>query len=201
MAPTPFGDAGLFGGGERYPLELAMALARHIDCELITFGRQPSLEREGRLRVRTRDWAPRGAPSPSRCTGSRPGPCRSRTHPRPSYEKRPEPDGRCDGMDTESAIGGDGPRVGRRRLGRRPPAPLRSFPDRLGLLRSTVERSARQDAGDLRGGGSGALRAGSGYHSARSPLRWPADSAQGGGPADRGPPLGGTPAGRRIGWA
>lgn len=38
VAPTPFGRAGLFGGGERYPLELARALARHIDCELLTFG-------------------------------------------------------------------------------------------------------------------------------------------------------------------
>jgi alpha-maltose-1-phosphate synthase len=39
VAPTPFGEAGLFGGGERYPLELARALARHVDCELITFGK------------------------------------------------------------------------------------------------------------------------------------------------------------------
>jgi glycosyltransferase involved in cell wall biosynthesis len=28
----------LLGGGERYPLELARALARHVDCELVTFG-------------------------------------------------------------------------------------------------------------------------------------------------------------------
>jgi glycosyltransferase involved in cell wall biosynthesis len=46
VAPTPFGVAGLFGGGERYPLELARALARSVDCELITFGRVPRLERE-----------------------------------------------------------------------------------------------------------------------------------------------------------
>jgi glycosyltransferase involved in cell wall biosynthesis len=52
VAPTEFGHGGLFGGGERYPLELARALARHIRCELITFGprtrrwREPSgLER------------------------------------------------------------------------------------------------------------------------------------------------------------
>jgi glycosyltransferase involved in cell wall biosynthesis len=38
VAPTPFGQAGLFGGGERYPLELARALAQDVDCELITFG-------------------------------------------------------------------------------------------------------------------------------------------------------------------
>ena len=36
VAPTLFGAAGLFGGGERYPLELARALARssEVDCEL-----------------------------------------------------------------------------------------------------------------------------------------------------------------------
>jgi glycosyltransferase involved in cell wall biosynthesis len=41
VAPTLFGPAGIFGGGERYPLELGRALARHVDCELVTFGRAP----------------------------------------------------------------------------------------------------------------------------------------------------------------
>jgi glycosyltransferase involved in cell wall biosynthesis len=54
VAPTPFGSNGLFGGGERYPLELARALAAHVECELITFGRRPRVEREpGGLRLRT----------------------------------------------------------------------------------------------------------------------------------------------------
>jgi alpha-maltose-1-phosphate synthase len=54
VAPTPFGQAGLFGGGERYPLELARALAHHVDCELITFGRSASSQREpGGLRITT----------------------------------------------------------------------------------------------------------------------------------------------------
>jgi glycosyltransferase involved in cell wall biosynthesis len=54
VAPTPFGAGGLFGGGERYPLELARALAAHVDCELVTFGAAPGLVREpGGLRVRT----------------------------------------------------------------------------------------------------------------------------------------------------
>jgi glycosyltransferase involved in cell wall biosynthesis len=54
VAPTPFGQRGLFGGGERYPLELARALARQVDCELITFGRHARVEREpGGLLVRT----------------------------------------------------------------------------------------------------------------------------------------------------
>ncbi len=53
VAPTPFGREGLFGGGERYPLELARALAREVACELVTFGRCPELVVEpGGLRVR-----------------------------------------------------------------------------------------------------------------------------------------------------
>ncbi len=54
VAPTAFGAAGLFGGGERYPLELARALAGQIDCELVTFGPRPyrATDRGGlRLRV------------------------------------------------------------------------------------------------------------------------------------------------------
>src|SRR4051794_6651402 len=38
VTPTPFGAAGLFGGGERYPVELAPAPARHADVDLVTFG-------------------------------------------------------------------------------------------------------------------------------------------------------------------
>jgi glycosyltransferase involved in cell wall biosynthesis len=54
VAPTPFGQAGLFGGGERYPLELTRALAANVDCELITFGRSAArhLEPSG-LRITT----------------------------------------------------------------------------------------------------------------------------------------------------
>src|SRR5437763_1042609 len=53
VAPTQFGRGGLLGGGERYPLELARALAAEIDCELVTFGPRPHRYREpGGLRVR-----------------------------------------------------------------------------------------------------------------------------------------------------
>jgi glycosyltransferase involved in cell wall biosynthesis len=52
VAPTAFGSGGLFGGGERYPLELARALATEVDCELITFGDAVGDRREGRLRIR-----------------------------------------------------------------------------------------------------------------------------------------------------
>jgi glycosyltransferase involved in cell wall biosynthesis len=49
VAPTAFGAEGLFGGGERYPLELARALAREpdVECELVTFGRTPATARDG----------------------------------------------------------------------------------------------------------------------------------------------------------
>jgi len=53
VAPTPFGDAGLFGGGERYPLALARSMAGQVDCELITFAAQPRVVHEaGGLTIR-----------------------------------------------------------------------------------------------------------------------------------------------------
>ena len=54
MAPTPFGAGGLLGGGERYPLELARALARSAAVELVTFGRHPgSVTDPSGLRIST----------------------------------------------------------------------------------------------------------------------------------------------------
>lgn len=38
VAPTRFGPDGLYGGGERYPLELARALNREVECMLLSFG-------------------------------------------------------------------------------------------------------------------------------------------------------------------
>jgi glycosyltransferase involved in cell wall biosynthesis len=53
VAPTFFGPAGIFGGGERYPLELARALARRVDCELVSFAREARVWRDsGGLRIR-----------------------------------------------------------------------------------------------------------------------------------------------------
>ena len=52
VAPTEFGPGGIFGGGERYPLELARALADEVDCELVTFGDVASHRFEGRLGIR-----------------------------------------------------------------------------------------------------------------------------------------------------
>ena len=46
ISPTVFGADGLFGGGERYPLELTRALASHVDCELVTFGRRAAVTRD-----------------------------------------------------------------------------------------------------------------------------------------------------------
>jgi glycosyltransferase involved in cell wall biosynthesis len=53
VAPTAFGSQGLYGGGERYPLELARALAGEVDVLLVTFGDRPGRWREpGGLQVR-----------------------------------------------------------------------------------------------------------------------------------------------------
>lgn len=58
MSPACFGAGGLFGGGERYPLELSRALARDVDCELVTFGPAGRVITEpGGLRIRVlRPW-------------------------------------------------------------------------------------------------------------------------------------------------
>lgn len=59
VAPTPFGEGGVIGGGERYPLELARAVARHVPTELVTFARRPARTVDGTspLRVTTlRAW-------------------------------------------------------------------------------------------------------------------------------------------------
>ena len=52
VAPTAFGRDGLFGGGERYPLELSRALAQHVSCELVTFGPEAGTRRDGALTIR-----------------------------------------------------------------------------------------------------------------------------------------------------
>ncbi len=66
VAPTVFGDRGLFGGGERYPLELARALASEVPSRLVTFGREAGRIREaGGLDIvvlRARSYA-RGHPA------------------------------------------------------------------------------------------------------------------------------------------
>jgi glycosyltransferase involved in cell wall biosynthesis len=60
IAPTAFGHDGLFGGGERYPVELARALARidGVRCEVVTFGRASGVADVDGVRVRVlRPWA------------------------------------------------------------------------------------------------------------------------------------------------
>jgi glycosyltransferase involved in cell wall biosynthesis len=58
VSPTVFGRGGLMGGGERYPLELARALRKHVDCELVTFGVTSGLVNDAQgARVRViRPW-------------------------------------------------------------------------------------------------------------------------------------------------
>jgi glycosyltransferase involved in cell wall biosynthesis len=59
VAPTPFGGGGVLGGGERYPVELTRALARHADVDLVTFGSRPGVVRD-RSGVRVRTLRPVG---------------------------------------------------------------------------------------------------------------------------------------------
>jgi alpha-maltose-1-phosphate synthase len=51
ISPVMFGDDGYWGGGERYPLELARAQAEVVPTRLITFGRLPRRERTGQLEL------------------------------------------------------------------------------------------------------------------------------------------------------
>ena len=57
VSPAFFGADGVVGGGERYPLELAKALATLTPTTLISFARQPRRFRDGDLDVRLyRPW-------------------------------------------------------------------------------------------------------------------------------------------------
>ena len=53
VSPATFGDTGTFGGGERYPLELARAMASHAPVSFVSFGPRDEERHEGDLRVRT----------------------------------------------------------------------------------------------------------------------------------------------------
>jgi glycosyltransferase involved in cell wall biosynthesis len=68
VAPTRFGADGLYGGGERYPLELARATARMpgVRCALVTFGRRAEEHRDSSgllVRVLPARWHRRGHPA------------------------------------------------------------------------------------------------------------------------------------------
>lgn len=61
IAPALFGREGLVGGGERYVLELAKAMAEHAPTTLVSFGPTPRRERIGRLDIEViANWLPVG---------------------------------------------------------------------------------------------------------------------------------------------
>lgn len=51
LSPATFGSGGLFGGGERYALELARAMADVVPTRLVSFADRPRRERVGKLDV------------------------------------------------------------------------------------------------------------------------------------------------------
>jgi glycosyltransferase involved in cell wall biosynthesis len=51
IAPASFGDDGVVGGGERYPVALAEAMARHVDTVFVSFGSERRTIRRGALRI------------------------------------------------------------------------------------------------------------------------------------------------------
>ena len=62
VSPASFGAKGLFGGGERYPLELARHMAKVTPTRLVTFGDESVKERHGELEVISigKPWHVRG---------------------------------------------------------------------------------------------------------------------------------------------
>ena len=52
ISPVMFGEDGYWGGGERYPLELARAHAELVPTRMLSFARQPRRERLGSLELR-----------------------------------------------------------------------------------------------------------------------------------------------------
>jgi len=52
IAPAIFGEGGVFGGGERYALELARHMADEVETVLLTFGPHQRRERIGNLELR-----------------------------------------------------------------------------------------------------------------------------------------------------
>jgi glycosyltransferase involved in cell wall biosynthesis len=52
VSPASFGSGGLFGGGERYPYELAKAMASLCAVRFVTFGSEAARYRDGDLEVR-----------------------------------------------------------------------------------------------------------------------------------------------------
>jgi glycosyltransferase involved in cell wall biosynthesis len=52
VSPTHFGRRGIVGGGERYPYQLARAMAAECPTRLVTFGDVAETRREGNLEIR-----------------------------------------------------------------------------------------------------------------------------------------------------
>lgn len=56
VTPVPYGDDGVFGGGERYADELAQAMSKRTETVLVTVGRERRHEWRGSLRVEVHPW-------------------------------------------------------------------------------------------------------------------------------------------------
>ena len=62
LTPATFGEDGVWGGGERYALELARHMADEVETVLIAFGERARRERIGNLEIRVigKPWHVRG---------------------------------------------------------------------------------------------------------------------------------------------
>ena len=191
VAPTAFGRQGLFGGGERYPLELARALAQHVSCELVTFGPEagdapgwcPDDPRRPTARLSRRPSGARdraGAAEGHRASGHR---------ARPS---RPRADERARSADRARAghrHRRDRPRPRRRRVGQAGPTSVRPDPRGVTVLGRSARISARTDPDRVRGRRSATSPAASWRTPRRRPVRRAVDAPQGRSTSSSGPCL------------
>ena len=181
VAPTAFGRQGLFGGGERYPLELARALAQHVSCELVTFGPEAG-DAPG--------WCPHDPRRPTARLSRRPSGARNRAgaaeghrarghRARPSHpcadERARSADRACPGHRHRR----DRPRSRRGSVGWPGPPSVRPHPRGVAVLGRSAPISASSDADRVRGCRSGPIPAGSRSSPCRRPVRRAFDAPQG----------------------
>ena len=194
VAPTAFGRQGLFGGGERYPLELARALAQHVSCELVTFG-AGSRDAPG--------WCPDDPRRPTARLSRRPSGARDRAgateghrarrhRPRPSHPCADECARGADRAGTGHRHGRHRPRLRRTSVGSTRPPAVRPHPRGVAVLRRSAPISAGTDPDRVRGSRSPPIPAASWRTPCRHPVRRALDAPQGHrrphpGPASRRP--------------
>ena len=197
-----FGRGGLLGGGERYPIELARALAPHVECELITFGPRPALFRDkSGLKVLILKPVAHlgGHPAHPLAPGLIYQSCGcTRISFTLTTSKHTEPGSGAYRQAYRLPYSGHRSWPARRRLGGPPARPFRPLPSCVPLLSPRTGRASRTHRHYLWRGGPGSLRAQPRRAARGGAFRRPHHSPQRGRPPDQSPARGGLPSDRRV---